>query len=85
MKPQKNHSADRAGYKRENLYSVIVVFIVNGQNGFYKLRNIEADKPAVWNRFEAFVRGKYGDGLSHANLYGGISKRFSRQIDFKKK
>lgn len=76
---------DRRNYKRENLYTVIVVFNEGGRSQFYKVHKVEADKPAVWTRFEKFVKGKFADKLSHANLYGGVTKKFARQVDFKKK
>jgi hypothetical protein len=67
-------------YKRENLYTVIVVYDgPNGQPAFAKYRNIDCDKPATWERTKRFFEKKFPTA-KHANIYGGISREYKKQV-----
>jgi hypothetical protein len=70
-----------ANYKRENLYTAVVVYTEAGKPKFAKYRNIDADKPASWIRTKAFFKDRFPTA-THVNLYGGISRVFKRQERF---
>jgi hypothetical protein len=82
-----NHTNGRVGdrFKRENLYTCIVMCWEQCSNITYtgkKFHNVDADKPAVWQRFLHFVRKDFPNA-SHINIYGGISRNFIRQEKLK--
>lgn len=68
-------------YKRETLYTVIFFYIEGTVKG-HKLHNIEADKDPAWNRTVEYIRELHPT-VTHANLYGGITRTFKRQINLK--
>lgn len=66
-------------YKRENLYTVIVVYDgPDGKAAFAKYHNIDCDKPATWTRTKAFFKSKFPT-VKHANIYGGVTREYKRQ------
>lgn len=77
----RNKGRIREGFKKETLYTCIVMCWEQCSNITYqgkKFHNVEADKPAVWNRFIAFVKKNFPNAR-HINIYGGISRNFIRQ------
>lgn len=71
-------------YNRETLYTCIVVIqhrvTDHGYNAtqFLKYRNIDADKPAVFDRFKRFIRERWPEG-KYLNLYGAMSGKYIRR------
>lgn len=68
--------------KREHLYNATIVWPDPDNPGQVKKRTwhrIDADKPATWRTVERKIRQLF-PGVTHVNLYGGITETFKRQI-----
>jgi hypothetical protein len=68
-------------YKRENLYTAIVIHRLPGAkfNTGAKFHKIDADKPASLERFKVFCKKKFPDSR-YINFYGGITGTYKMRV-----
>jgi hypothetical protein len=70
--------------KRENLYNATIVWPDPDKPGAVCKKTwhrVDADSPATWRRTAQKIKELF-PGVTHVNLYGGISETFHRQIKF---
>lgn len=70
--------------KREDLYNVTIVWPdpMDPEKVQKKTwHRIACDNITTWNRTKARIRELF-PGVTHCNLYGGITESFKRQIKF---
>jgi len=68
--------------KREDLYNITIVWKDPlGQVQKKTWHRIAVDQPATWRGTQKTIRRLF-PGVTHVNVYGGISELFKKQIKF---
>lgn len=69
--------------KKENRFTLTICYQDDGgRERWHKWRNVLVDNKASWSNTKKALLA-YFPGLKHVNIYGGISKKFYKQIRVK--